>query len=554
MKIKVIEFFDREYNGPKGRIILTSCLGSLCFPALLAIANRGAEITGYISTWTEAAILLIYLLISAVAVTCKISTLNQTTIIAEEAVRSVRVRLTDKLRRTELRFLETEKKGEIYARIVEDTEIISHTSANIINTLEAFLASIVVFLYMMTISVSGFVVALLCIVCIYGVFFSNYFKIKEKIKKARLEEADFFDLLNDTLSGFKEIKINSRKNSTLFADIEDLSHEIEANTLEPELEFDKGIIVLGSTLLNISLGVLIFIVPLFSHSHGKVVIKLVTSMLFVIGLVGMVLRGTSANVMANVGVENLERLEAAIDEFGVDDKIEDLKESHPDFREIVLDRVAFQYMGKEEEVLFKAGPIDLKIRQGEILFIVGGNGSGKSTLLKLLTGLYYPMAGGRIIADDRTVTRDNYQSYRELFSTIFTDFHLFKKLYGLESVDGQKVRNLLKKLDIHTKTDYSEGRFTNTNLSTGQRKRLAYIAALLENKPVYVFDEWAADQDPVFRKHFYEKFLEDLRTMNKTVIAVTHDDRYFDSADRVIKLEEGKIAEYRVTDGQIKNT
>ncbi|MCP4107926.1 MAG: cyclic peptide export ABC transporter [Desulfobacteraceae bacterium] len=553
MKIKIIEFFDREYNGPKGRIILTSCLGSLCFPALLAIANRGAEITGYISTWTEAAILLIYLLISAVAVTCKISTLNQATIIAEEAVRSVRVRLADKLRRTELRFLETEKKGEIYARIVEDTEIISQTSANITNTLEAFLTSIVVFLYMMTISVSGFVVALLCIVCIYGVFFSNYFKVKEKIKKARLEEADFFDLLNDTLSGFKEIKINSRKNSALFADIEDLSHEIEANTLEPELEFDKGIIVLGSMLLNISLGVLIFIVPLFSHSHGKVVIKLVTSMLFVIGLMGMVLRGTSVNVMANVGVENLERLEDAIDEFGVHEETEDLKDSYSDFREIVLDSVVFQYMDKEE-VLFKAGPIDLKIRQGEILFIVGGNGSGKSTLLKLLTGLYYPMAGGRIITDDRTVTRDNYQSYRELFSIIFTDFHLFRKLYGLESVDGQKVKSLLKKLDIHTKTDYSEGRFINTNLSTGQRKRLAYIAALLENKPVYVFDEWAADQDPVFRKHFYENFLEDLRTMNKTVIAVTHDDRYFDSADRVIKLEEGKIAEYRVTDGQIKNT
>jgi len=126
---------------------------------------------------------------------------------------------------------------------------------------------------------------------------------------------------------------------------------------------------------------------------------------------------------------------------------------------------------------------------------------------------------------------------------IFTDFHMFKKLYGVESVDEQKVKDLLRKMDIHRKTDYADGRFTNTDLSTGQKKRLAYIAALLEDKPVYVFDEWAADQDPEFRRNFYEMFLQDLRAMNKTVIAVSHDDRYFDWADRVITMEEGKMRE-----------
>ncbi len=191
--------------------------------------------------------------------------------------------------------------------------------------------------------------------------------------------------------------------------------------------------------------------------------------------------------------------------------------------------------------MFLMGPVNLSIRQGEVLFIVGGNGCGKSTLLKLLTGLYFPLAGGRLTLDNQLVTYDTYQAYRELYSIIFTDFHLFHKLYGLDSIDENQVKQLLKEMEIQNKTDYADNQFTNIDLSTGQRKRLAYISTLLEDKAIFVFDEWAADQDPVYRKLFYEKFLDDLRAMNKTVIAVTHDDNYFDMADRVIKMEEGRL-------------
>lgn len=79
-------------------------------------------------------------------------------------------------------------------------------------------------------------------------------------------------------------------------------------------------------------------------------------------------------------------------------------------------------------------------------------------------------------------------------------------------------------------------------MSTGQKKRLAYIASVLEDKQIYVFDEWAADQDPEFRKYFYEVLLQDLKQKGKTIIAVSHDDRYFSAADKVIKLEYGSIS------------
>ena len=88
---------------------------------------------------------------------------------------------------------------------------------------------------------------------------------------------------------------------------------------------------------------------------------------------------------------------------------------------------------------------------------------------------------------------------------------------------------------------YADGRFSTLDLSTGQRKRLAMVAALLDDKPIYIFDEWAADQDPGFRRYFYEGLLGELKARGKTVLAVTHDDRYFGVADRVVKRGEGGV-------------
>ena len=245
-------------------------------------------------------------------------------------------------------------------------------------------------------------------------------------------------------------------------------------------------------------------------------------------------------------MENLEKLEAEIDDFDISAPFSAVRTLDQNFGKITFNSLSFEYTNKEGEVLFSSGPVDFDISEGEILFIVGGNGSGKSTLLKLLTGLYYPMAGGYIQINGQRIGQHNYQAYRELFSVIFTDFHLFRKLYGLDDIDEEEVRSHLQQMKIEHKTAYIDKKFTNLDLSTGQRKRLAYITALLDDKPIYVFDEWAADQDPLFRRLFYEKFLKDLRAMNKTIIAVTHDDRFFDKADRIIKTEEGKIESFKI--------
>jgi putative ATP-binding cassette transporter len=212
--------------------------------------------------------------------------------------------------------------------------------------------------------------------------------------------------------------------------------------------------------------------------------------------------------------------------------------------QIALRGVRFRYLDQTGQPLFAVGPIDLDIRAGELLFIVGGNGSGKSTLLKLLTGLY-PPEDGELRLDGRRLWPTDLTRYRSLFATVFTDFHLFRRLYGIPNLDPAEVNRWLAELDIADKTRYTEQGFTNLDLSTGQKKRLAIAAALLKERPICVFDEPAADQDPAFRRRLYEELLPRFRADGRTLIVVSHDDRWFHVADRVLEMRDGQLAPLR---------
>jgi putative ATP-binding cassette transporter len=540
-RLKIIEFFHREYEGPKGTILLMSIIGGLAFPVMVYVVTQAAMMATNTGASDDFRLFFLFIIVCSAVIVTKRYVLMQTTRMAESVVRKVRIRLIDKLRRTELQFLERIGKGDIYARLTQDTDLISFTASDVIYVFDGIFSAVGLFLYTAFVSMAAFAFTMVFLAVLFTAYFFNYLQIRDTLNVARAKEADFFDALNDTISGFKEIKINRKMNDDLFRDTEALSRETE--WLKTKAEFkNNNNIIFSFILYEGLLGVVVFLVPLFSGPHSQTVIQLVAMMLFVYGTLNGISRGMPVVITTNVAVENLDRLEARLDSIGSFSEMEEPARCG-DFNEITMESVSFQYVDDKGEPLFLAGPIDLTIRQGDVLFIVGGNGSGKSTVLKLLTGLYFPLTGGRILLDGQAVTRAAYQGYRELFSTIFTDFHLFRKLYGIESLDVNRVKRLLAEMDLHAKTDYEKDHFTTIDLSTGQRKRLAYIAALLEDKPIFVFDEWAADQDPEYRRHFYERFLEDLRKMNKTVIAVTHDERFFDRADRIIKMEEGKVVE-----------
>ena len=187
--------------------------------------------------------------------------------------------------------------------------------------------------------------------------------------------------------------------------------------------------------------------------------------------------------------------------------------------------------------------ITLSFFPGAKIGVLGVNGSGKSTFLKMLTGLYRPSAG-RLLLNDEEIHEGNVTMLRELFSPIFTDFHLFKRILGKNKVDEKRIAELLARMELADKTSIENGRVTNLDLSTGQRKRLSLIMSTLDDRPIHLFDEWAADQDPLFRKFFYEVLLRQMVAEGKTILAVTHDDHYFHVADKVYMMEYGRLMDY----------
>ncbi|MDH6165900.1 putative ATP-binding cassette transporter [Variovorax boronicumulans] len=215
--------------------------------------------------------------------------------------------------------------------------------------------------------------------------------------------------------------------------------------------------------------------------------------------------------------------------------------------------VRYAFDAPEGSEPFVLGPIDLQLRRGEMVFVVGDNGSGKTTMIKLLLGLYAPQ-GGQVLLDGQAVTPETRDDYRQLFTTVFSDFYLFEDLAARKGEKGeiggqslpQAALPYLQRLEIAHKVSVKDGSFSTVDLSTGQRKRLALVHAYLEGRPVLVFDEWAADQDPTFRHLFYTELLPELRAKGHLLVVISHDDRYFHLADRVITMKAGRIAEDRV--------
>jgi putative ATP-binding cassette transporter len=209
------------------------------------------------------------------------------------------------------------------------------------------------------------------------------------------------------------------------------------------------------------------------------------------------------------------------------------------FERIELREATFHYVDQGRPA-FTIGPIDLSLGRGEVVFITGSNGSGKTTLMKLLTGLY-PSASGEIWLDGRPLTPRLTDRYRTLFTSVFMDHHLFGPAYGIDVSDPERVAALLRRFNLEGIVRFEDGRFAPLDLSTGQRKRLAMVIAILEDRPIYVLDEWAAHQDPYLRRYFYETLVPEMRAAGKTVIAISHDARFFHLADRRLHLVDGRL-------------
>ena len=294
------------------------------------------------------------------------------------------------------------------------------------------------------------------------------------------------------------------------------------------------------------IGLIVFLFPSVVAVSPEALTGYIVAVLYMMGPIWSVIGSMPTIERGQVALENIERLGVSLDAGPTDAQtIEVARVEAGGLPVVQWNDVAFSY-GEEKgvEMPFSLGPISLDLHPGELVFVIGGNGSGKTTFVKVLSGLYRPSQGHVMLAG--TMIADaNREWYREHFSVVFSDFHLFNKLLGQSDAHTERLASeYLRLLHMDQKVTVRERAFSTLDLSQGQRKRLALVTAYLEDRPIYVFDEWAADQDPQYKEIFYKTLLPDLRERGKLVIVITHDDRYFHLGDQVIKLEDGKVVEH----------
>ncbi len=342
------------------------------------------------------------------------------------------------------------------------------------------------------------------------------------------------DVINQLLLGFQELKLNQKKSDDFF---EQAFTRTAARLRRITLRIGVLQAQTYSLVYGVWIGLLltsVILLPRLDIISPDASLTLVR-LIFFLSILSFVEYLPQGIVIA-MSAQHLFQCQQQLQNIVPESKDDRDTVAPPCFKKLVYQGIHFHY-SLEGHDRFAVGPLSFVIHPGDILFLTGGNGSGKTTLIKLLTGLYAPHAGQVLLNDEPAGA----PRYRTLFAPVFSDVHLFDRLYGLKNIDEQRVNELLALMQIDYKVQYRDGCFTTLDLSTGQKKRLALVCVILEDRPIYVFDEWAAEQDPEFRRYFYEILLPGFKAQGKTVIAITHDDRWFHVADQVLKMENGQI-------------
>jgi putative ATP-binding cassette transporter len=380
-------------------------------------------------------------------------------------------------------------------------------------------------------------------VIVFGVLsFSLFSQLPKKhVLKAREE----YDVLSSGFraltEGIRELKLHRQRSGAFMA--YSLAASAEAYRRH-SFRGDVAYLLVNQwaqLLYYLAIGAILYVFPVWQAVDQEVIGGYALVFLFMMSPLSLLTTSLPVFSRANVSLQKVRQLGDQLKRQAIQADEPDKCEGCSNFSGLSLQGVTHSFHREKENRNFTLGPIALDFKPGELVFLVGGNGSGKTTLAMLLIGLYIPEQGG-ICWNGEAVDDRNRDDYLQNFSVIFSDFYLFDELYGFDNEKNHApIADYLQRLHLHHKVQVDNGRFSSVNLSQGQRKRLALLVAYLEDRPFYVFDEWAADQDPEFKHLFYTELLPSLKARGKTVLAISHDDRYFYLADRCIKLEEGRI-------------
>lgn len=463
--------------------------------------------------------------------------------VGQSAARDLRMELSRRIMSAPLHLLQQLGAPRLMANLTEDISVLIASFQTIPQMCINIAWVVGCLIYLAWLSLDLFVIALVIIGLGVVVYQLSTVKAMNPLQEAREQHDALYAHFRGLIHGIKEIKLHSRRRKTFLEAVLYPTAEACRREIVSAMTIFICAATLGTIFLYMLIGFIFFEASTWEGITREVITGYTLTVLYMMAPLTAVLAEFPTFSLAKVALIKINCLKKELIEEA--EGVSQLKPEDslmlPGILELV--DVTHHYNREGEVHPFTLGPLNITFEPGELVFITGGNGSGKSTLGLLLVGLYSP-ENGQIRLNGMEINEAEQENYRQQFSVVFSDFYLFDSLLGLmtESLD-QKARAYLKELQLDHKVTVTNGVFSTVELSQGQRKRLALVTAYLENRPFYVFDEWAADQDPLFKELFYTVILRDLKSHGKTVIVITHDDYYFHLADRCIRLENGQVIE-----------
>jgi putative ATP-binding cassette transporter len=516
--------------------IATGCLSGGGSAVLIAMISRSVS-EGEIQNWSHLAVGFagLSLLTLVTGIVSQLMLIR----LAQDAILQLRVGLSQQILSAELAHLERLGAARLLATLTDDVQMVAD-AVRLIPFVCIDLATVIgCLVYIVWLSWSGFL--LVCLITALALLSCRWLmrRGRQQLALARVDQDDLFKQFQAVTEGSKELKLHhGRRQAFLNLGLQARATSFRQHNVNG-LSFFAITSSWGKLIFLFAIGIVLFALPNLEAMNPQILAGYVLTFTYLLLPMEGLVNRLPAFSRASVALEKIKSLKLSLR-----DRVESLAvptSSRLPWHTLSLKNVTHTYQLHPQDVPFTLGPLNLMIQAGDLVFIVGGNGSGKSTLAKLIVGLYTPELGA-IYLDHQMIDERNREQYRQLFAVVFADYYLFDHLFGIDpDAVETSLPDYLKQLDLGHKVTITQGQLSTTSLSQGQRKRLALLTALLDDRPIYVFDEWAADQDPAFRHWFYTELLPQLRDRGKTILVISHDDHYFHLADRLIKLNYGQI-------------
>jgi putative ATP-binding cassette transporter len=538
--MRLLTLLFRKSTLPLLLSVLAGIVAGISGAAVLAVVNDRLSHLSQAGSRTA----LLFLALAMTAVVTKVASKLLLVWVSTRVVRDMRVELSEKILNAPLRTVEKHGRGSLLTALTTDIHQIATALIEFPEQCANAAIAAVCFAYLFWLS---WWLALIY-VGIFALGIVDYRIVARRAQPAIDEARALWDLLishyNDLIDGNKELKMHRARRREFMS----LSLEPTATNMARQSWHWNWILALANGHTQIIffalLGIALFAAPHMSFLAPQVLSGFVLMSLYMGGPISSLVGAIPNFKLADVSLKKITKLGIALGEADHRDVSDDADIDRSPFSRVELRDLVYGYEGEEGEA-FRLGPIDIRIDAGEMVFVIGGNGSGKSSFARILTGLY-PHDSGDLLLNGEPVDDETRDTYRQCFSTVLSDYHLFKTIYGMTRREwSEGASHLVDRLGLARKVTVTDGKLSTIDLSQGQRKRLALLTAFLEDREIYLFDEWAADQDPSFKRVFYHEILPSLKAAGKTVVVISHDDQYFECADRIVRFEEGRIVEDR---------